>query len=360
MAKINYQLEADKAAKRHGIPTQIFRALVGAESGWNQNARSPVGAQGFTQLMPGTAKGLGVDPSDPLQNLEGGVRYLRMQLDTFKSMRLALAAYNAGPGNVRKYGGVPPFTETQRYVRKIMQATPTPVQAVAAQPNKQQPMLPTPVKRTQDLLTPTPLGAAPPAIGQSMMEQTAFDNLGRIARGESPTYTLQSLVDATVADAARPAAPVASMPSPRPVPTMPASKPAAPAAPKAQPLKAGGGWGGSYGIAKGLAGIGGRNGLSVVSEKRDRRSTKSGGVSDHWTGSKGSYAFDLSNGSAPTDEMDKAAVEIARQLGVKYDGKSPLVLTVRRNGYRIQVLYRTQVGGNHDNHIHVGVRKEGS
>lgn len=109
------------AANRHGVPPEIFAALVKQESRFNPGARSRAGAMGLTQLMPGTAKELGVsDPFDPAQSLDGGARYLRIQKDRFGSWEKALAAYNAGPGNVEKYGGVPPFAETQNYVRKVL------------------------------------------------------------------------------------------------------------------------------------------------------------------------------------------------------------------------------------------------
>lgn len=120
--------------------------------------------------------------------------------------------------------------------------------------------------------------------------------------------------------------------------------------------KPGGGWGGSFNVASGLAELGRANGLNVISEKRDRKHTASGGVSDHWTGSKNAYAFDLSNGDSPTPEMDRTAQMIAARLGVDYDGKSELVLTKTIGKYRVQVLYRTNVGGNHHNHVHLGVR----
>jgi hypothetical protein len=97
----------------------LLQSLVKQESAFNNAAISPVGALGFCQLMPGTAADLGVDPSDPLQNLDGGARYLATQLDAFGRIDFALAAYNAGPCNVRKYGGIPPFEETQNYVRRI-------------------------------------------------------------------------------------------------------------------------------------------------------------------------------------------------------------------------------------------------
>ncbi len=111
---------ARNAARRHGVPVDLFMALVKQESNWNPNAVSHKGAIGLAQLMPGTAKILGVDPRDPQQNLEGGARYLAQQYAKFRSWRLALAAYNAGPGAVERYNGVPPYRETQNYVTTIM------------------------------------------------------------------------------------------------------------------------------------------------------------------------------------------------------------------------------------------------
>ncbi|WP_134679762.1 lytic transglycosylase domain-containing protein [Paracoccus ravus] len=114
-----YLPHAKAMARKHGVPEDLFLRLVQQESGWNPSARSHKGAQGLAQLMPGTAAKLGVNASDPLQNLEGGARYLRMMYNTFGSWKLALAAYNAGPGAVQKYGGVPPYRETTNYVRII-------------------------------------------------------------------------------------------------------------------------------------------------------------------------------------------------------------------------------------------------
>ena len=107
-------------AQRHGVPADLFFRLVQQESGWRPTAQSHKGAFGLAQLMPATAKNLGVDIRDPRQNLEGGARYLRMMYDRFGSWRLALAAYNAGPGAVTKYDGIPPFKETRNYVRVIL------------------------------------------------------------------------------------------------------------------------------------------------------------------------------------------------------------------------------------------------
>lgn len=121
MSEARYGALADRIARKYGIDPRLFRRVISAESGWNPTAGSPAGARGLTQLMPGTARGLGVhNILDPAQNLEGGAKYLSQQLKRFKSPKLALAAYNAGPGAVQKYGGVPPFSETRNYVTKIL------------------------------------------------------------------------------------------------------------------------------------------------------------------------------------------------------------------------------------------------
>lgn len=121
---MDLRAEAIKAAQSAGIDPDLFLRLVQQESRFNPNAVSPKGATGLAQLMPATAQELGVDPNDPIQNLQGGARYLRQQLDTFGGdPSLALAAYNAGAGNVRKYGGIPPFKETRNYVARIMGGT---------------------------------------------------------------------------------------------------------------------------------------------------------------------------------------------------------------------------------------------
>ncbi|GHG80527.1 lytic transglycosylase domain-containing protein [Pseudodonghicola xiamenensis] len=114
-----YLTMAREAARRHNIPEELFLRLVQQESGWNPNAVSHKGALGLAQLMPDTARHLRVDPSVPYENLDGGARYLARQYRKFKSWRLALAAYNAGPDAVKKHGGVPPYEETRNYVKKI-------------------------------------------------------------------------------------------------------------------------------------------------------------------------------------------------------------------------------------------------
>lgn len=111
------------AACEAGVPVELFDSLIVQESRYNPSARSPVGAIGMAQLMPGTARDLRVvNPWNVADNLRGGARYLRQQLDEFASWHLALSAYNAGPGSVRKHRGVPPYRETTAYVRSIMTA----------------------------------------------------------------------------------------------------------------------------------------------------------------------------------------------------------------------------------------------
>tara|TARA_B100001939_G_scaffold344845_1_gene360201 strand:+ start:69693 stop:70289 length:597 start_codon:yes stop_codon:yes gene_type:complete len=109
----------EEKAQDYGVSPDLVRAVMQAESAGNPDAVSPAGAQGLMQLMPGTAKLLGVDPTDPVQNLDGGIRYLKAMNQRFPNLDQALAAYNAGPGAVEKYGGIPPYKETINYVKKI-------------------------------------------------------------------------------------------------------------------------------------------------------------------------------------------------------------------------------------------------
>jgi soluble lytic murein transglycosylase-like protein len=110
-----------RLAKKYDLSAQLLEAVVWQESRWREQAVSSAGARGLAQLMPGTARELGVNAADPAANLEGAARYLRMQLDAFGGdLEKALAAYNAGPARVRRAGGIPPIRETQNYVAAII------------------------------------------------------------------------------------------------------------------------------------------------------------------------------------------------------------------------------------------------
>ncbi|NCU10754.1 MAG: lytic transglycosylase domain-containing protein [Sphingomonadaceae bacterium] len=123
-----WQAHVAYLSQKYDVSPALIEALVWQESRWRPNARSPVGASGLAQLMPGTARELGVNPWDPFANLEGGVRYLRQQLDRFDGdVEKALAAYNAGPGRVLRAGGVPNIRETRGYVASIMARLASPV-----------------------------------------------------------------------------------------------------------------------------------------------------------------------------------------------------------------------------------------
>jgi cell wall-associated NlpC family hydrolase len=117
-----YDSMITQAANEAGVPPALVKAVAKAESGFDPRSTSGAGAQGLMQLMPGTARGLGVtDPYDPLQSLRGGAKYLRQMLDRFGGdYEKAIAAYNAGPGAVARYNGVPPYAETQAYVPRVM------------------------------------------------------------------------------------------------------------------------------------------------------------------------------------------------------------------------------------------------
>ena len=118
------EFSIQRAALEYGVDPELIRGIIAAESAFQQDAVSPVGAIGYMQLMPGTAAEMGYDPTDPEQNIQAGSKYISLMIDRYENRRnglqLAIAAYNAGPGNVDRYRGIPPFRETRTYVKRVM------------------------------------------------------------------------------------------------------------------------------------------------------------------------------------------------------------------------------------------------
>lgn len=167
----NYTSYVDQMADKYGVPRSHVRAIYENESASGKNVgSSSAGAQGHMQLMPSTAKEMGVaDISDPYQNIEGGVKYYAKMLKKFGDPVVAAAAYNAGPGNVRKYGGVPPFAETKNYVRKFVKLVGA--QDLLGEPNAEIAMSPKKETTPKVAMTAAPVLPTPSASPEDVAEQ---------------------------------------------------------------------------------------------------------------------------------------------------------------------------------------------
>lgn len=175
------------AARKYGIPASLLQTQMRFESGGNAGIVSPAGAIGLMQLMPGTAQRLGVDPWDPAQNIDGGAKYLREQYDRFGSWELALAAYNAGPGAVAKYGGIPPYAETQRYVHGILTAAKMPASKTSTSTGLGSPSTTTVPAAAPDLSS---VGLENLATGADPLQ--SLENLGAFVHANGGQHTIES------------------------------------------------------------------------------------------------------------------------------------------------------------------------
>jgi hypothetical protein len=360
---------ARKAAATNGVPEQIFMSLVQHESGWQPQIVSPAGARGLTQLMPGTASSLGVsDAFDPVQNLNGGARYLKQQYDRFGDWRLALAAYNAGPGAVEKYGGVPPYRETRHYVQNIM-AGYTP--ASATTPARQQQSAQTgPLSyRSRSPLPPPP---APPFDPFANRRSTALDLLGGIARTGhvSPLEMLGGFTNASSADRSAAAEFARSQQQAPPLAGEPVPSPAGPSVPSSAPagnvskwvVKAPGADRGgavtSPSVLQFVGKIGQQEGRPLTITTGTNHNQYVAGTrrqSQHWTGRAADIAFGGGSPGDPDPQLTRLG-----QNALIAAGADPAWARQQTGGlFNIgpyQVIFNSMEGGNHYNHLHVGVR----
>jgi hypothetical protein len=368
LATSPYTTAANQAAAKYLIPALLFRALIQQESGWNPRITSPAGAIGLGQLMPDTARGLGVNPWNPQQNLQGAARYLHDQYQAFHSWPLALAAYNAGPGAVRKYGGVPPYKETQAYVKTILgnvgnlTAPPTtgggtrtpspvaqpvpPVQAAAAAPSTTPTRTPLPDPRmilTRALLTAAKTGDYAGYFntlrGVRQQQAAPPPALAAPARGPAtpPTNPYEKAPTRTPPVRTPPTGPPPPTPSGKVTLAPDADRPGVKTSPVVVQFvrKIAGIYGQPLTI-----GTGSRHNEFVAGTNNTRRS-------DHWYGE----AADIPAAGDALTRLGRAAL-IAAGADPKWASKQTGgVFNI--GGYNI--LFNTNVGGNHYTHLHVGL-----
>ena len=339
----NYRAMARRTARRYGLDPDIFEAQIQAESGFRPGARSNMGAQGIAQIIPSTARAWGVDPNNPRQALNAAGKHMAQYVRKYGSYENALRAYNAGPGRIEESKG---FSETNAYVAKILggkSGRPTGAEgggggkatvsspgtavnvAAALASQSEKPAVSTTAPALPEALTPkgfTPVQSRAPAQEEPELKgalerlSDLEDSLPTVKQSEG-SYALGGSGKANVSP--------------------------------------GGGFGGTTRPVIELAKIGHALGLQTTSGKRGTVNTASGGVSDHYRGNTNANARDL---GGSVENMDRAAVKIAKTLGIKgYKRGRPLVATVNRNGIRYQVLYRTNTGGDHFDHIHVGAKR---
>jgi len=361
---------ARQVAHRYGLPANVFLALGSRESGRQERRNgqivtSPAGALGWGQLMPGTAAGLHVDPRNAYQNIEGSARYLRQMLDEFHgNIRLALAAYNAGPGAVKEHGGVPPYRQTIDYVHGILAEagafSPGAIAKIASR-----------AATPSDVLPPSSLpnpGVQPDqqSAAQSNDQAALLQGLQMLAQGDyDPSEALGQLLAARQAAASQAptqatttssAAPVAS-PGPSQSPTAPTRAlqhssvakwvSLSPSADRAGvPTK--------HEILGFVANLGRMAGVKLVigTGSNHNRLTVDGNVSNHWTGDAGDIP-------ATGRKLRRLGYLALRQAGMsEAEARKAQQTGGLFNVGPWQIIFATHEGGNHFNHLHVGYRGE--
>ena len=366
---VNLKKIAANAARRNGIPVQAFLRQINAESGWRTNVTSPAGAVGVAQIVPKWHPG--VNPRDPVASLNYAANHMGKTFKKYGNLRDALAVYNSG----RPWSKAQNFAETRNYVKKILGGTnPTPGQvgqamaaggnaagnAVAAASVRNLPA-PQPLQVPQAQLHPKAIKSLRGFMERSnkLMAQGRFDDQQRMFAKYFEgmrKYAPQLQTNTPGVNVQAPPGGYGAQPQRG---QMYSQAAAAGGRPTGRGFTPGGGWGGSEGVIKSLVGPSVKaQGLRVTSAKRDNKNPASGNRSDHHIGNKNAFAWDISNGNNPTPQMDAAASDIVRRLGGPANwGKRGGNFTTTRNGYRFQVIYRSQVGGNHNNHIHIGTSR---
>ena len=352
----NYRKLARRYAKRHGINPDYFERQIDAESGFNPGARSPAGATGIAQIMPGTARGWGVNPNDPAASLNAAAKNMRRYLNSYGGdWNKALAAYNAGPGAVQKYGGVPPYRETKNYISKILRGGPakdaggggggggaklTQQFSFARQDFDQKGF--DQAKQRQLLAKTLAEGSSVKSILRSLpSERKVASPLGRTAMSGNPLFKTGLLSTEEPSRAQFTSSRVETVTQ-----TTGGDDAAAGTGKPDGKVRAGGGYMGTQKIAE-SAGAG-----FITSGKRTpAQNAAAGGApgSDHLTTKKNAYAVDLKPG-------DDVFNTVKRRLGLK--GARPgsyqrHIIKINGRRYSVQLLWRVK---GHDDHNHLGIQ----
>lgn len=351
----NYQRKARQIARHYGIDPNVFVRQIQQESGFNPHARSPAGAQGIAQFIPSTARAYGVDVNDPVSSLDGAARYLRDNLKKYGSYRKALSVYNSGSPN-----GYKTIAETRNYVRTILggrnpsytggssdsTSSPTsiPGGTVQGQPSSTLAALPNDFSLPELQNT---AGAAPPPVHPAFDPRPAA--LQNLQLPDFSNTTLSAIKDKLAGVPTSDATPPQQESPDVTVPAL--NVPGMPTRRSTKHVQGHGGYEGTEGIASDLGHV---SGLAFGSQKRPKKLTVDGNVSDHYAGNPNTYAIDLTSRNNNTAALAAGAHRVARALGIR-NYRPNRIYNVTKNGYRIQLIFGAAVG--HGDHVHVGVKK---